>query len=155
MKVRRPRSLRDTVAATLGVNADIAAPGTVAAAALLAAGASTPAEAQQANPTLPPVTVDAPRAKPRPVTVAPKPTASQLRARTALRRNVRQTAARPQPVAGAATSTPITLPILAQGSPDANPYAQPGDPYKVNRVQSQKFPEPILNTPRTITVLPK
>ena len=156
MKVRRPRSLRDTVAATLGVNADIAAPGTVAAAALLAAGASTPAEAQQANPTLPPVTVDAPRAKPRPVTVAPKPTASQLRARTALRRNVRQTAARPQPVAGAATATPITLPILAQGgSVDANPYAQPGAPYKVNRVQSNKFPEPIVNTPRTITVLPK
>lgn len=154
MMVRRPRSLRDTVGATLGVNMDRAAPGTVAAAALLAAGASTPAEAQQGNATLPPVTVDAPRAKPRPVTVAPKPTASQARARAALRRNVRQqTAAAPQPVAGAGAPGP--LPILAQGAANANPYAQPGAPYKVNRVQSNKFPEPIVNTPRTITVLPK
>ena len=108
------------------------------------------------SPEMTPPKPSAERKRIGPVTVAPKPTASQLRARTALRRNVRQTAARPQPVAGAATATPITLPILAQGgSVDANPYAQPGAPYKVNRVQSNKFPEPIVNTPRTITVLPK
>ena len=39
---------------------------------------------------------------------------------------------------------------------DRNPYADPAAPYKVDRVQaSGKFPEPILNTPKTITVLSK
>ena len=39
---------------------------------------------------------------------------------------------------------------------DRNPYADPAAPYKVDRVQaSGKFPEPLLNTPKTITVLSK
>ncbi len=39
---------------------------------------------------------------------------------------------------------------------DRNPYADPAAPYKVDHVQaSGKFPEPMLNTPRTITVLSK
>ena len=39
---------------------------------------------------------------------------------------------------------------------DRNPYADAAAPYKVDRVQaSGKFPEPLLNTPKTITVLSK
>lgn len=39
---------------------------------------------------------------------------------------------------------------------DRDPYANPDAPYMANRVQaSGKFPEPILNTPRSITVLTK
>ena len=38
----------------------------------------------------------------------------------------------------------------------SNPYADAAAPYKVDRVQaSGKFPEPMLNTPNTITVLSK
>ncbi len=41
-------------------------------------------------------------------------------------------------------------------APDRNPYADAAAPYKVDRVQaSGKFPEPLLNTPKTITVLSK
>ena len=39
---------------------------------------------------------------------------------------------------------------------DRDPYADPAAPYKADRVQaSGKFPEPLLNTPKTITVLTK
>ena len=39
---------------------------------------------------------------------------------------------------------------------DRDPYANPDAPYMATRVQaSGKFPEPILNTPKTITVLTK
>ena len=39
---------------------------------------------------------------------------------------------------------------------DRNPYADAAAPYKVDRVQaSGKFPEPLLNTPKTLTVLSK
>ena len=153
MSTKKPRSLRNADSTRGWLKSASAYPETVAAAAILAAGTTT-AEAQQAGSSLPPVTVDAPRIRPKSVTVAPKPTPSQSRARAALRRKVKQqTATSPQPVTG--PGAPSSLPILAQGAVDANPYAQPGDPYKVNRVQSQKFAEPIANTPRVITVLPK
>ncbi|MDR3663844.1 MAG: TonB-dependent receptor, partial [Mycobacterium sp.] len=38
---------------------------------------------------------------------------------------------------------------------DANPYADAASPYLANRVASNKFSEPIVNTPKTITVLTK
>ncbi|MDE1146094.1 MAG: TonB-dependent siderophore receptor [Azospirillaceae bacterium] len=41
------------------------------------------------------------------------------------------------------------------GAPDANPYADPSAPYKVDRLSSSKFTEPVLDTPRTVTVLTK
>jgi catecholate siderophore receptor len=37
----------------------------------------------------------------------------------------------------------------------ADPYADPQAPYKVDRLSSSKFTEPVLNTPRTVTVLTK
>ncbi len=35
----------------------------------------------------------------------------------------------------------------------ADPYADPAAPYKADRLASSKFPEPIVNTPRSVTVL--
>ncbi|HVR56565.1 MAG TPA: TonB-dependent receptor, partial [Pseudolabrys sp.] len=102
------------------------------------------AEAQQAP--IPPVTVDAPVARPRPA--ASKPTPDQVRARTALRRAAR----RSQP----AQVAPVPFPNAGGLNADRDPYANPAAPYMATRVQaSGKFPEPILNTPKTITVLTK
>jgi catecholate siderophore receptor len=100
------------------------------------------AEAQQSN--LPPVSVDAPVERPRPA--ASKPSPEQIRARNALRRAAQRQQAAPAPAAPDANSLPA----------DRDPYADPVAPYKVDRVQaSGKFPEPLLNTPKTITVLSK
>jgi len=108
---------------------------------IAAASVSTGAEAQQSN--LPPVSVDAPVARPRPA--ASKPTPDQVRARNALRR----AAQRQQTASQAAPAVPA-------GEIDRNPYSDPAAPYKVDHVQaSGKFPEPMLNTPKTITVLSK
>ncbi|WFU77070.1 MULTISPECIES: TonB-dependent receptor [unclassified Bradyrhizobium] len=111
-----------------------------AVASLIAvASVSSGAHAQQSN--LPPVTVDAPHERPRPT--ASKPTAEQVRARNALRR-----AAQRQQAA--------TAPVVNAGglAADRDPYANPAAPYMATRVQaSGKFPEPILNTPKSITVL--
>src|SRR5882757_3381048 len=115
-----------------------------AVAGLIAVASFSGAEAQQ--PNLPPVTVDAPVARPRPA--AAKPSAAQIRARTALRR----AATRAQPAQVAA----VPFPNAGGLSADRNPYANPDAPYMATRVQaSGKFPEPILNTPKTITVLTK
>lgn len=48
---------------------------------------------------------------------------------------------------------PVT--VEGQVAPDANPYADPNAPYKVDRLSSSKFTEPLLDTPRTVTVLTK
>src|SRR6266700_6701125 len=115
-----------------------------AVAGLIAVASFSGAEAQQA--TLPPVTVDAPVARPRPA--ASKPSPDQLRARSALRRAAR----RAQPAQVAAVPFPNAGGLRA----DRNPYADAAAPYKVDRVQaSGKFPEPLLNTPKTVTVLSK
>jgi catecholate siderophore receptor len=45
--------------------------------------------------------------------------------------------------------------VIGQRTPDANPYADPAAPYKVDRLSSAKFTEPVLNTPRSVTVLTK
>ena len=115
-----------------------------AVAGLIAVASVTGAEAQTA---LPPVTVEAPVARPRPV--ASRPSAAQIRAREALRRAARQ--AQTTPAAGA-----VPYPNAGGLRADRNPYADAAAPYKVDHVQaSGKFPEPILNTPKTITVLSK
>jgi catecholate siderophore receptor len=115
-----------------------------AVAGLIAVASFSGAEAQQSS--LPPVMVDAPVARPRPA--ASKPSPDQLRARSALRRAAR----RSQPAQVAAVPFPNAGSLAA----DRNPYADAAAPYKVDRVQaSGKFPEPLLNTPKTITVLSK
>src|SRR5438477_3269840 len=115
-----------------------------AVAGLTAVASFSGAEAQQTN--LPPVTVDAPVARPRPA--ASKPTPDQVRARNALRRAVRRT----QPTQAA----PVPFPNAGDLRADRNPYADATAPYKVDHLQaSGKFPEPLLNTPKTVTVLSK
>ncbi|WP_439375577.1 TonB-dependent receptor [Bradyrhizobium sp. DASA03120] len=113
-----------------------------AVASLIAvASVSSGAEAQQSN--LPPVTVDAPVQRPRPT--ASKPTPDQVRARNALRRAAQRQQASQQ----AAPATPA-------GPADADPYADPAAPYKVDHVQAGgKFPEKLVDTPKSITVLSK
>src|SRR3954447_1264740 len=125
-----------------------------AVAGLIAVASFSGAEAQQS--TLPPVNVDAPVARPRPA--ASRPSADQLRARTALRRAARRAppapgaARRSQPAQVAAVPFPNAGGLAA----DRNPYADAAAPYKVDRLQaSGKYPEPLLNTPKTVTVLSK
>jgi catecholate siderophore receptor len=115
-----------------------------AVAGLIAVASFSGAEAQQTS--LPPVTVDAPVERPRPT--ASKPAPDQIRARNALRRAAR----RMQPTQVAAVPFPNAGGLRA----DRNPYADAAAPYKVDHLQaSGKFPEPLLNTPKTVTVLSK
>src|SRR6202046_5528185 len=115
-----------------------------AVAGLMAVASFSGAQAQQ-DP-LPPVTVDAPVARLRPP--ASKPSPDQIRARTALRRAARRTQA--------ARVAPVPFPNAGALSADRNPYADAAAPYKVDHLQaSGKFPEPLLNTPQTVTVLSK
>ncbi|MBN9004336.1 MAG: TonB-dependent receptor [Rhizobiales bacterium] len=143
---KMPRSLR-TIATANPTNQSLdgGSAGKVSAVAgLIAVASFSSAEAQQAN--LPPVTIDAPVARPRP---ASRPTADQVRARTALRRAARR---RSQP----AQVAPVPFPNAGNLAADRNPYADAAAPYKVDHLQaSGKFPEPLLDTPKTVTVLSK
>jgi catecholate siderophore receptor len=100
------------------------------------------AEAQEQS--LPPVTVDAPIARPKPS--ATKPSPEQMRARNALRRIAERAAAAARAKAEAEADAKKQL---AQ----QDPFADSAAAYKADRLASPKFPEPILNTPRSITVL--
>src|SRR3984957_2266183 len=145
-RAKMPRSLRSNAAMnSVSETSDNYSGRKVSAVAgLMAVASFSGAEAQQSN--LPPVTIDAPVARPRPA--ASKPSPDQLRARSALRRAARRT----QPARVAA----VPFPNAGALSPDRNPYADAAAPYKVDHVQaSGKFPEPILNTPKSITVLSK
>ena len=59
--------------------------------------------------------------------------------------------------AAASASRPVrlgTIQVQGQGlAPGADPYADPNAPYKADRLSSSKFTEPVLDTPRTVTVL--
>ena len=142
-RVRAPKSLRSNAAVDFNdERLDHTSGRKVSAVAGLVAVASfSGAEAQQTN--LPPVTVDAPVARPKPAATAPTP--DQVKARNALRRAARRQQAKPTPA--------VATPALA---PDRDRYADPAAPYKGDRLQaSGKFPEPLLNTPKTVTVLTK
>jgi catecholate siderophore receptor len=138
-----PRSLRSDTAMNSGGETTDGYSGrkVSAVAGLMAAASFSGAEAQQ-DP-LPPVTIEAPVARPRPA--AAKPTPEQIRARNALRRAARRT--QPAQVA----------PVPNGGlNADRDPYANPAAPYMATGVQAAgKFPEPIANTPKTLTVLTK
>ncbi|UPK40396.1 TonB-dependent receptor [Bradyrhizobium sp. 186] len=144
-QVVAPKSLRSVVAFDSWDERSSGVSGkTVSAVASLIAVASVSsgAHAQQSN--LPPVTVDAPVERPRPT--ASKPTAEQIRARNALRRAAQQ------------RQQAATAPVVPSNAPaaDRNPYADPAAPYKVDHVQAGgKFPEKLVDTPKSITVLSK
>src|ERR1700716_3474530 len=145
-QAKAPRSLRFEMAIN-SVNQTIennSGKTVSAVAGLIAVASFSGAEAQQSS--LPPVTVDAPVARPRPAASTPSP--DQLRARTALRRAAR----RAQPAQGEA----VPLPNAGGVRAGRNPSADAAAPYKVDHLQaSGKFPEPLLNTPKTVTVLSK
>src|SRR6202789_1936604 len=110
------------------------------ASCLLAVASMTAADAQEQ--TLPPVTVEAPAKRP----AASKPSPEQLRVRAALRRAAR--------VKREAEAKAKAVPTNTAAEPLArDPYADPAPPYKADRLASQKFSEPIANTPKSITVL--
>ena len=145
-KAKTPRSLRSNAAVnSVGETSDNYSGRKVSAVAgLMAVASFSGAEAQQGP--LPPVTVDAPVARPRPA--ASKPSPDHVRARTALRRAARRTQQ--------AQVAPVPFPNAGALSADRNPYADAAAPYKVDHIQaSGKFPEPLLNTPKTVTVLSK
>src|ERR1700749_1573446 len=144
-KAKTPRALRSNAAMNSVSNKSEIHAGKVTGVAGLMAGEPFPgAEAQQSN--LPPVTVDAPVNRPRPT--ASKPTPDQVRARNALRRAARRSQH--------TQAAPVQFPNAGTLSADRNPYADAAAPYKVDHLQqSGKFPEPILNTPKTVTVLSK
>jgi len=143
---KAPKSLRAiSVVHSIDGPSDNNAGKKVSAVAGLIAVASFSGSAEAQQTSLPPVTVDAPVERPRPV--ASKPSPEQVRARNALRR----AAQRNQP-----TAAPLPFPNAGGLAPARNPYADPAAPYKVDRLQaSGKFPEPLLNTPKTVTVLSK
>ena len=144
--VRAPRSLRASAAINCFDERTDSTSGrkvSTVAGLMAVASFSGGAEAQQSN--LPPVSVDAPVARPKPAATAPTP--DQVRARNALRRAAKrqQQQAKPAPVTDSAAL-----------APDRDRYADPAAPYKGDRLQaSGKFPEPLLNTPKTVTVLTK
>src|SRR3984885_417761 len=112
------------------------------ASCLLAVASMTAADAQEQ--TLPPVTVEAPAKRP----AASKPSPEQVRGRAALRRAAR--------VKREAEAKAKAVPTTTAAEPLArDPYADPAAPYKADRLASPKFSEPIINTPKTITVLTK
>ncbi|CCD99351.1 TonB-dependent receptor [Bradyrhizobium sp. STM 3809] len=136
-----PRSLRAAGWHDGEPSADMTGAKVSAVASLIAVASFSSAEAQQAP--LPSVTVEAPVARPKPQ--ASRPTADQIRARDAMRRAARQQQQQQQ-----AAAPKNSLP------PDRNPYSSPASDYKGERLQaSGKFPEKLLNTPKTVTVLSK
>lgn len=143
--VRTPRSLRFDAVVGSADGTGYSATKVSAVASLIAVASFSGAEAQQS--TLPPVNVDAPVARPRPV--RSKPTSDQVRARDALRRAARRSNQQAQ-------QAPVPFPNAGGLAADRDRYADPAAPYKGDRLQaSGKFPEPILNTPKTVTVLTK
>ena len=145
--IRAPKSLRfDAAINSVDDRFDNYSGKKVSAVASLIAVASFSGGTAEAQQSLPPVNVDAPVERPRPA--ASKPSADQLRARSALRRAARRT----QPAQVAAVPYPNAGGLAA----DRDPYADPAAPYKVDRLQATgKFPEPLLNTPKSVTVLSK
>jgi catecholate siderophore receptor len=106
----------------------------------MAASPAAIAVAQEAKPQdLPPVTVET-TAQPKPAPKAKKKTAAKA------------VSPAPQP--------PQQQPVQVNtedgaSTPGGNPYANPNAPYNVQQSASGKLTEPLLNTPRTVTAVPK
>lgn len=117
----------------------------VAAVAMLAVSPATLALAQSSSGSseLPAIVVEGQKAKPKKKPVAAKKSSAP--------KQVKQAEPVPQaPVDDAAVATGD-----GAARPGGNPYANPDAPYNVQRSASGKITEPLLNTPKTITVLPK
>ena len=144
--VLRPSTLR-SIPALSGFDGIFESnPGQKVTVGCLIAVAAMAARKRKSKP-LPPVTVDAPVARPKPP--AAKPSPEQMRARNAVRRVAREKAA------AAARAEAEAAAEAKKQLAQQDPYADPAAPYKADRLASPKFPEPIVNTPRSVTVLTK
>jgi len=116
----------------------------LAAALMLAVSPATLALAQTAEPTqLDPLVVEAQKKKKK--AAAAKKSAAP-----------KQAVAAPAPPVAQPPPQPISDSIPDGAStPGGNPYANPNAPYMVERSASGKLTEPLLNTPKTITAVPK
>ena len=145
-KMKAPKSLRfDAAINSVDDRSDNYSGTKVSAVASLIAVASfTGAEAQQTG--LPPVTVDAPVARPRPA--AAKPTPDQVRARTALRR--------PQGARSRRRLRPCRFPTPAGSMPTAIPTrTRPRPTWRIGCRHQVNFPSQSSTRRRSITVLTK
>src|SRR5882757_2002390 len=115
-KMKAPRSLRFPAINSVDKSDNYSGTKVSALASLIAVASFSGAEAQQSP--LPPVTVDAPVARPRPAAARPSP--DQVRARSALRRAARSS----QPVQAAAVPFPNAGGLRA----DRDPYADADAP---------------------------
>ncbi|MDB5570967.1 MAG: TonB-dependent siderophore receptor [Hyphomicrobiales bacterium] len=99
---------------------------------------------------LPALTVEAQK-EAKPTRAPARPRAQQARRPAPARAPARpvETIAVAPAGAGGATSA------AGQAAPGANPYADPAAPYKVDRSASTKLTQPLLDTPRTVTTIPK
>jgi catecholate siderophore receptor len=140
--VRVPRSLRGTFHAQSepsAVRKDVSKLGLFTAACVAASSPASIALAQEGGSatTLPPLNVEAQAAKKKLVAAPTKKSSGTPIAKPA-----------PAP----------TPPVEAVKTPDqksADPYADPQAPYKVDSSASTKLTEPLLNTPKTVTAIPK
>lgn len=137
--------------------------------ACVAAGTALPASAQTAAPAASPAS---------PVQATPPQPAAGTGQTQLPKLKVETTTAKPKPKAkpkavakSAPSPAPAPAPAPAQSVeesaaaaaptatgpayPGANPYADPNAPYKVNSSANTKLTEPILDTPRTVTAVPK
>lgn len=145
------RRAATTTAADAGAETRAFRAGVLAATCFASFGMAGEAFAQDAPAgELPALTVEAKKeVKPRP---APRKQTRQARRRPAPAR-----APRPAVVAAPAPAAPVA-PVALPGpvTPgDANPYANPAAPYNVERSASTKLTQPLLDTPRTVTAIPK
>ncbi|WP_407049785.1 TonB-dependent receptor [Methyloraptor flagellatus] len=122
--------------------------GLITAAALAGTLATSEAMAQSASAAtgaMPALTVEA-QAEPRKKKTVAKPAKAKATA---------PSAASAAPAGAAAAAGPSSAKAQGAAAPGSNPYADPSAPYKVDRSASSKLPKPILDTPRTVTTIPK
>ncbi len=137
--VRVPRSLRGFQAPldTSNVRKDVSRLGLFTAACVAASSPASIALAQDAGTTttLPPLNVEAQAAKKKSVSAPAKKSSGAP-------------AAKPAPAS-------VVTPVKTPDQKAADPYANPNAPFKVEQSASGKLTEPLVNTPRTVTAIPK
>ena len=114
---------------------DVSKLGLFTAACVVASSPASIALAQNAGTatTLPPLNVEAQAAKKKSVAAPAKKSSGTQAAKPA---------------------APVT-PVKTPDQKAADPYANPNAPYEVERSASGKLTEPLVNTPRTVTAIPK
>jgi catecholate siderophore receptor len=140
---KSPLSFRTFPSATPRKGSDLGIAAAVCLGAIVTGHEAGAQQAARDPDALPSLTVEAPAA-PRKKKPAKPRTAARTTAPAA---SVPATVAVPPAGSGGTGGTGATA--------GADPYADPAAPYKVDRSASTKLTQPILDTPRTITAIPK